>query len=461
MFRLTATFLASVAALSDETSLMQGLKPQQVTQKEDKSKAIANLLQSATSMLKNGATPDVVDFAQSTLTEITGVVLPAITDAHNADQALVTSTHALFESEVFAPLRQGQARVDALAAEERRLSAVHITCRGEEEVICGHKRQCDYDLWEIWRRFVEEEETLRQLSLQINNHFCVEGANGTMWIFRNEAVALFPPWITQKPIVERWEHDYDVKVPICEEWFVTLDEKTAECDAAQLALEMAACAHANEVAQVRNTFAEAWAYISFNYQRVINQVHCLEIDRWKEWRTLSTVQCLLDRTTERNGRPCDETTDEVVTEVAACEETQVTTVIDHLRITYPPEPPMPPLPEPPVAPCSAAWIAQEYADLWIPPQPEFHSENSHCNQRPECVNCEITPQTGICVSVIGHIGTWITIPEPEHECAQVTLDQLWEGEFDALGDGHFTFGHTGARSNDILNYQTVGIETPR
>ena len=42
---------------------MQGLKRQQVIQKEDKSKAIITLLQSATQMLKTGATPDVVDFA--------------------------------------------------------------------------------------------------------------------------------------------------------------------------------------------------------------------------------------------------------------------------------------------------------------------------------------------------------------------------------------------------------------
>ena len=44
MFR-PAPLLVTAAAISDETSLMQGLKPQQVTQREDKSKAISNLLQ--------------------------------------------------------------------------------------------------------------------------------------------------------------------------------------------------------------------------------------------------------------------------------------------------------------------------------------------------------------------------------------------------------------------------------
>ena len=60
---------------------MQGLKLQQTTQKEDKSKAIANIMQSATQMLKNGVTLDVVDFALATLTEITFMVLLAIINA--------------------------------------------------------------------------------------------------------------------------------------------------------------------------------------------------------------------------------------------------------------------------------------------------------------------------------------------------------------------------------------------
>merc|ERR1719197_2128815 len=113
MFRLTAPLLISAAALNDETSLMQGLKPtQQVTQKEDKSKAITNLLSTATTMLKNGVTPDVVDFAQATLNEITAVVLPSIINASASDQALVDSTHIMFETALI-ELSNGNNRVKA------------------------------------------------------------------------------------------------------------------------------------------------------------------------------------------------------------------------------------------------------------------------------------------------------------------------------------------------------------
>merc|ERR1719183_40415 len=45
------------------------------------------------------------------------------------------------------------------------------------------------------------------------------------------------------------------------------------------------------------------------------------IDRQREFVMLETVHCLLNRTLERNGRPCDETTDEYQRQVANCEDT--------------------------------------------------------------------------------------------------------------------------------------------
>lgn len=103
---------AAAAAISDETSLMQSLTHQPVTQKEDTSKAISNVLQSATSMLKNGATPNVVEFAEATMDEFREVVLPAIINASNADQALGDSTYTMFET-ALQELSDGKSRVKA------------------------------------------------------------------------------------------------------------------------------------------------------------------------------------------------------------------------------------------------------------------------------------------------------------------------------------------------------------
>lgn len=435
---------------------MQGLKPSQdVTHRSDKTQQIASLMATATTLLKNGATPDVVDFAQATLAEITSIVLPAITDAHATDQALVDQTFAQFEAALVA-LERGTEEVKTLSDEERRQSAFHKLCRDEEEDVCYTKRECDYDIYAIWRRFIEEEETLRQLSAQVETHFCAPDINGTLQIFRDGAIVLFPPWIEQKPVVERIEVEFGVKRPDCETKFVHLDDKTEICDAYQTALENAACAHGNKVRQVREEFSAAWDQAITTYQHVVDEVHCLEIDRWKEWRTLSTVQCLLDRTTERNGRPCDETTDEVVEEVTHCEQVQYDTDVTHLHIVYYIIPPVPPfcaitpweistplpgrcVPQPPHTPCSPGFIAQEYAELWTPPQPEFfgginfEEGNSHCNQRPECVMCPIEPEPPICVFIIdGHGNDAFILPQPEHECHFATRAQIEAGHYEAV-----------------------------
>lgn len=458
MFRF-APLLTTAVAISDETSLMQGLKPQQVSGREDKSKSVANLLETAKSMLKNGATSDVVEFATDTLNEIMQDVLPAIEHSHASDQELILATHQGFTTAI-AELEAGKVRIAALAEEEARLSEEHKACRGmgtepregctNEYCVCENKRDCDYDLFGIWNRFVEEESILRDHSDEIEGHFCLPGANGTTEIFRDRSVVLFAPWLEQKPIVERWEVDYDEKVTVCETRYQIMDAKTAECDALQTALEQAACAHTNEAVTTFNNFVQFWDDQVRIYQTLIDEVHCLEIDRWKEWRTLTTVQCLLQATTERNGRPCAEETDEARDEVARCERVQVDTDIEHIRIHYPDEPPAPEPPHIPNHPCTSSYFAQEYDMLWSPPEPEFHSANSHCNPRQECVDCQVPPANGLCGAYGAHSGPWIRSPQPNDECvqriagggmAEVTRAQMEEGTFggiNAVGDsGHF------------------------
>jgi hypothetical protein len=463
MFRLAAPLLISASALNDETSLMQGMKPaQQVSGKVDKSKAISSLLETATSMLKNGETSDVVAFADATLAEIMNDVLPAIQDAHDADQTLIDNTFTMFEA-ALANLELENGEVKRLHDAERELSRQHIACREEEKIICDDKRECDYDLYATWLRFVEEEYELRRLSKEVEDHFCVENANGTMWVFRDHSVTLFPPWLEQKPIVEHWEYEYNRRVPTCETWYTTLNEKTDECDALQAHLEAAACAHANEVLNVRIRFATDWQYSVYTYQQVVDEVRCLELDRWKEWRTLTTVQCLLRRTDERNGRPCDESTDEITDEVAHCEQEQYDVSIEHLRITYHEVPDFPPLclappwgdasyvpgrcvPQHPEAPCTAGFLAQEYAVpeviSWTPPQPVFHSENSHCNQRPECQDCALVVEPHWCLCLYlwaygDHTGYWVNYPGEAQEgtCHEATAAQLDAGFYSRINVG--------------------------
>jgi len=470
MFRL-APLLTTAVALSDETSLMQGVKPQQVSTSHDKSKSVSNLLETAKTMLKNGATTDVLEFAQETLNEIMLKVLPAIESSHKSDQTLIDETFAAF-GKAREELEEGNKEIRELYAEQVRLSALHKECRGtgnevrdasctNEYCTCEEKRDCDYELYAIWTNFVTQESVLREHSDTIEGHFCLPGANGTTQIFRDTAVIQFEPWLEQKPIVERVEVEYDDKVKICKDKYSVMDKTSTACDVYQADLEAAACAYANKVVLVKNIFYDFWNYQINVYNDLSEEVHCLEIDRWKEWRTLKSVECLLEATSSRNGRPCDEDTDEAAEEITKCETVQHDTDIEHLKIVYPhPCVPPPPCDDPtkvvgcmpvdPHAPCSAAYEAQEYEGLWEPPKPTFSETNSHCNARQECVACDVVPRSTICVAFAAHGWPHMFKPEPEDECKQrvrggevqdVTKNQLKEGDFGGRNndyhDGHF------------------------
>lgn len=437
---------------------MQGFKPLHELKRRDDKHAVANLLESAKGMLKNGETPDVVTFAQATLDEILASVLPAIRDASAAEQVQLDAVFALFERALQA-LQEGNEEIHQLNQDERAISTQHKTCRDVEDTKCHEKVDCDYHLYDLWHGFIDAESDIRSLERRIDGHFCAVDpnvplgsvghwtANGTQMVFRREAEEVTHGFARLWGIVRDGEEAYDTHVPICEERFRGLDQQTAQCDSRQNSLEMTACQHATEINRVRSEFNCAWQNAVISYTETEAHVRIMEIDRIREWRHLSTVECLLARTTERNGRPCEESTDEATEEIAHCEAEwrteQVTNEIAEWLITFPCEmrvcgvdgsigigphlnddgstnpgcsgplvcPAFPPdcadrdhvvgrcYPKDIETPCSAGFIAQEYSGLPLVPQADFHNENSHCNQRPDCQMCNL-PEIQDCSLVL-------------------------------------------------------------
>jgi len=466
MFRFT--LLGVAAAFSDETSLMQGLKPVQDVKKTHDKHAVANLLESAKGMLKNGETPDVVTFAQSTLDEIMNTVIPAIEDAHDVEQALLRTHFAAFETAVVT-LAQGVGEVRQLDLERHRKLGVHSDCRDEEAEKCARKQYCDYGLYYLWNSFIMVESDLRTTEDEIYNsnsgHFCAEDAhgnyimNGTTHEFRESSVPIMHDFTRKWPLVVTAETAYDNHRPVCVEHFTALDAQTAECHANQESLEETACQHRVKVEEVRNEFDCAWEQAMHVYDLTEREARLMQIDRIREFQALTTVQCLLDRTTERNGRPCDEHTDEITAEITTCEETRRNVDVSRLTLEFPCEqrecggidaasgigphladdgstlpgcdgPLMCPevvpqcafngdgvlklehsnyeggrcIPPRPVHPCTAGSIFPGLPDV---PQPDFHKQenleedqwmltgNSHCNQREPCQECQL-PEAPTC-----------------------------------------------------------------
>jgi len=470
MFRFS--LLGAVAAFSDETSLMQGLKPAQDVKKNHKG-AVANLLESAKGLLKNGETADVVQFASATLDEIRSTVIPAIQDAHNVEQGLLRAHFAAFE-EALVRLTQEVSEVHQLDQEEYEHHQQHFDSRVQEDVICGHKRECDYELYALWRTFIDEESDVRNIENQIyhrsSGHFCAEDAhgnyimNGTTHEFRVESVPIMNEFTRQWPIVVQAEANYDLKVPVCEALFENLDRQTGIAESHQNLEESTACQHRLKVQQVRHDFDCAWSAAMYTYDLTEKESRLMMLDRIREYQTLTTVECLLDRTTERNGRPCDEHTDEVNTEITHCEEMRRGVDITFLELEYECEvrecgnlpngigphlaedgstlpgcdgplvcPALPPrceyagdvviasrcYPDEPVHPCTAGQI---FAGLPAVPQPDFHSSNSHCNQRTPCQACDL-PDMPSC-------------PVPEWVWAEYTRQSIRYGsaEYHALAN---------------------------
>lgn len=356
-------------------------------------------------MLKNGATPDVVDFTRATLDEITGTVIPAIADASEADQRLLDEIYAMFEA-ALAELEAGNAEIFNLNLENRQHSSQHKICRDEEAVRCEEKRECDYDLWDLWKVFVDEERELRSIEHEVDGHFCAD-KNGTLFTFRAQSVVHFEEFFIQKPRVELAEQGYDLKNPICQNHFEILDEKTEDCDGNQLTLEQSSCQIAGRVQLVQNEFDCAWKTALDLYDQTVREVRILQEDRINEFTTLEVVQCLLNRTTERNGRPCEESTDEITVEITHCEHHRTTVNSSWLELIYHIVPPCPAVcvdrdsvqgrcyPEMPPYPCQVEYLNAEYASLPEVPMPVFSEVNSHCNFRPDCQECHL-PEIAMC-----------------------------------------------------------------
>jgi len=382
---------------------------------KSKKPAIQALMESATTMLKNGATSAVVDFAEETLGEISGVVIPAIINESVNDQHFIMTLHGRFET-IRQTLVTGNLEVFTLNAEEQRLSGAHKGCRAEEHIKCEGKRNCEMELYRLWTRWVSEEEELYDIHEHISGHFCPPGTNGTLHTFRVQSVPWMQQYMAQKIVVETAETTYDNQVPTCRISHGELDVKSAQCNALQTDLEEAACSHGQKINEVLTSYYADFAQAESAYHCAVQEVMELERDRKREWVTLQVVNCLLDRIRDQNGVPCDDSNGGVSEQVGVCEQhhgLQVCTNAEgepRLCLEYPPVPVDPPLcpardavigvclPVIQPMPCCGGWHNQEYDNLPQVPLPPFSHENPGCNAYPECVGCpEITPPQPVVV----------------------------------------------------------------
>jgi len=429
--RLGALLFAAKAVsasrvIDDEESLIQDVKKQLKTHRKTDSKPLAGLLESAKGFLKNGVTPDVVSFADETLAEVTGIVIPAILNESRTDQAYIYTEHAKFQ-QLLDELRDASSQIRDVEAEQTTASEDHRECRDQEDQDCSQKRQCETELYRLWTEWVTMETNLRQTHSLIDGHFC-HGANGTLHTFRIQSVPWMHTYMTEKVAVDAAMAAYDLHlsgdpahdppVPGCADRHAALDATSSDCNGYQTTLEAAACSNAVTITDTLATLLTGWNTLIQDYERITTEIRILEADRHREYSTLTIVQCLLSRVHELNGRPCDEESGEVATEMSACEQEGSDLVVCNnepdLCIIYPDPPPMPEpcanqaawdivgtytylqqvyeytgicLPVVQPYPCNPDFESQEYSGLPGFPQEPFTAENPGCNAYPECNAC--------------------------------------------------------------------------
>jgi len=427
MKTLVAAFVCANAL--DETSLMQNLvtrssgkldlSQMSTAERGDKN---ARLLETAVNMIKNGVTPDVVQFVDATLANIEDDVLPFITDAHTNQQNYLKQNCMEWHAVTI-----DFTTITNLNDQQEEASVAHQECRSDEAVLCARHRRCEEQLIEKWREVVTEERIIREIHWQIDDEWCVappdEAPLHAPWTnllshefnwadispypdlnvhdihgadiihgWRATSVTRFSAYIEQKPIVERVWTYYNEKLLECYDFEVRLEADSGECDEKQDTLNAASCVASTTIVEARANFANEWETQKNEYYAAEEVARVEEVDRWREWETLKIVQCLLQHihstveTSINTGAPCptiDSDPDGVTLAIQDCHiittdccaeegtmspplfatvETQpgdTDCMTSHLCMEYCPPPPIPVLPPYVEPPCTPGYIAKE------------------------------------------------------------------------------------------------------
>jgi len=409
---VTALLLCSPSdATLEETSLMQGLVARHNALSSDSSAkasrqdATATLMETATKMMKNGATPDVITFIETTITEIQQNVLGVIVDEHHRDQALINSLLLRFQNAV--DDMEAACEILQTNTEIRNNSSMHHKrCRSLEGIRCARSRKCEEELVHLWALVRHEEEEMRRIHWAIHGEWCEgnapphpsladpfhwtiteykEGAETSESVndypavdledvvidFRRFSVDYFGHYIVQKPRVEEAWYNYNLKLVECRALEERWELEVETCDELQIDVHDKACEQFSSHRRLSSNFGHEYHMTMVAYNAAVTAIQQLEYDRKREWETLHITTCLLQTVYTHvihsidSGEPCPTTESDpnrTETEINYCHvvEESLTT---NLTIDYgvPPDPPT--CETDPEPPCTAQYIWDEHGSF--------------------------------------------------------------------------------------------------
>jgi len=267
--------------------------------KDGRRDSTTRLMETATKMMKNGVTPDVMEFIETTITEINTNILGVITDEYTIDQDHIDGLlQRLQDASDAIPAASVYVAQDA---DRRSSSDDHKVCRKLEALKCAECRRCESILIELWEHVKITEIEMRRLHDSIHGEWCLaddfnpnpptpdcwnwpeashwEGPETSQSLepycvtdvstqirdFRQFTVYHFERYIEQWEIVKHAWEAYSAQQILCAQCDDDLEDKVTECDGKQTDLRAQVCHDATESRMHRRTFGENWHAILNTY----------------------------------------------------------------------------------------------------------------------------------------------------------------------------------------------------
>lgn len=357
MFR--AALLMTVSSASVEQDQVQ-ISEDKVVQIE----ALSKLAESASQLLRYGASSPVISFTRDTLREIELEVLPAITTSHKANVKLLQDRHETFRV-IKATYQESSNKLDGLRALEQKLSNDHKACRVEERTNCGSFTKCTNDLQELWLTFQSKKGALETTHEVINGKMCKETFPPTDYKMQN-ALYSWEDRTSFETFTKRGEQyftakdSYEAKRPLCNAENKTLVSTTKTCNDLKQELEKSSCTSLEKHSDSLATLNATWTLAQKELKAAEDDVKGQEKDRKIEFKSIKSIECLLGFINRSGGKPCDKQTGDA--QVATCHSVDADS--HWLNIEYIKEPAKPADLASAPHPCNVDFLKQEsYGNL--------------------------------------------------------------------------------------------------
>lgn len=339
---------------TEQTGLLQlsnrgQINDQSQQAKQSASSSLQQLFETVKEMLRKGATEPVVSFTKATVLEIEEKVLPAIRDAHEADKQLEKSHRDRLER-IRANMTAELHRREQVQASTNQFEVDHQHCRANQKMTCNECDNCTAACetqWELVQSTQHQcDMNCEKLEANIQD-FTKIGNNTYTWTARKRSERYMK--ICEEHLIYTWV--YNKMNKSCEETCQKEATEQQDCDLKKESFERDACSTQQFDNSRWKTLTELWNEAKAGYDAFCRElVEVYVPDRKIEWKTITTVDCLLNEVAETG---CDDPTGKV----KECEDKHGDYTFLDLSCQPVEDPPTPP-PRDPV--CSMEWQQKKY-----------------------------------------------------------------------------------------------------